>query len=133
MPTMVKSVRIESKITNHSLRRKTCQMLLSNDVPPNLICQLTGHKRVENLNSYVIADLSQQHKMSNLLTEGKKDEENLVIPTKKARISSSLVKKVTSGMLSGATVHRDIEINVNYHVGQSTQSQIQVANPRQSE
>lgn len=46
MSTMAKEAGLNSKITNQSLRKKTSQDLLAQDVPDNLICQLTGHRNV---------------------------------------------------------------------------------------
>lgn len=43
------------KYINHSLHKTICQKLLSADVPPTVICQLTGHKSVKSLNDYTVA------------------------------------------------------------------------------
>ena len=58
------------KISNHSVRKTTVTRLLDNDVDPIFASQLTGHKRLESLNSYYRASKVQQQQMSNILSMG---------------------------------------------------------------
>ena len=47
---------------NHSTRKHLVQKLVGNNIPPNEIVQITGHKNVNLLNSYsAISDRRQQH------------------------------------------------------------------------
>lgn len=70
-----KNIRLEGKITSHSIRKTTCQKLLEADISPNIICQLTGHQNVNSLNNYIIANKRQQKEMSEIVV-GKKRVEN---------------------------------------------------------
>ena len=44
--------------------------MLEADVPPHLVAQLSGHKRVESLQSYHSASKKQQKRMSDILSYG---------------------------------------------------------------
>ena len=67
MKRMCTSANIHGKFTNHSLRRTVCNQLLSAGIHPNDVCQLTGHKNAESLNSYATTSLKKQREMSNIL------------------------------------------------------------------
>ena len=58
------------KISNHSVRKTTVTRLFDNDVDPIFVSQLTGHKRLESLNSYYRASKVQQQQMSNIPSMG---------------------------------------------------------------
>ena len=58
------------KISNHSLRKTTVARLPDNDDDPIFVSQLTGHKRLESLNSHYRASKVQQQQMSNILSMG---------------------------------------------------------------
>ena len=51
------------RITNHSGRKTGIKRLLDENMPPQYIEQLTGHKNVGSLSSYAEADISVQKKM----------------------------------------------------------------------
>ena len=57
----------------------TCQNLLSLGISPTLVIQLTGHKNVNSLQNYIVADEKQQQTMSNVLTVGKKKAKALAV------------------------------------------------------
>ena len=42
----------DKKLVNHSTRKHLVQKLVDNDIPPNEIIQITGHKNVNSLNNY---------------------------------------------------------------------------------
>ena len=58
------------KISNRSVRKPTVTRLLDNDVDPIFVSQLTGHKRLESLNSYYRASKVQQQQISNIPSMG---------------------------------------------------------------
>ena len=63
------------KLTYYSLRRMiSCQNLLSSGISPSLVIQLTGHKNVNLLQNYIVANDKQQRTMSNVLTLAKKSK-----------------------------------------------------------
>ena len=55
-------VHSDKKLVNHSTRKHLVQKLVDNNIPPNEIVQITGHKNVNSLNNYsAISDRRQQH------------------------------------------------------------------------
>lgn len=48
----------DKKLVNHSTRKHLVQKLVDNDIPPNEIIQITGHKNVTSLNNYSTLSLS---------------------------------------------------------------------------
>ena len=79
VPEMARNAGIKAKLTNHSLRRMTCQNLLSLGISPTVVIQLTGHKNVNSLQNYIVADDKQQQTMSYVLTMGKKKAKALAV------------------------------------------------------
>ena len=50
------------KLVNHSTRKHLVQKLVDNNIPPNEIVQITGHKNINSLNNYsTISNRRQQH------------------------------------------------------------------------
>ena len=45
-------VHSDKKLVNHSTRKHLVQKLVDNNIPPNEIVQITGHKNVNSLNNY---------------------------------------------------------------------------------
>lgn len=70
---MAKDCGFVGKYTNHSLRKTTCQDLLSEGVASTEICQLTGHNSVNSLNNYAVADVQQKKHTSDFLIKVKKN------------------------------------------------------------
>ena len=56
------------KISNHSARKRTITNLLNQEINPLHVQQISGHKKLESLNSYHTASLSQQKKISNAIS-----------------------------------------------------------------
>ena len=52
-----------NKVSNHSVRKTSVGGLLEEDVQPNFIAQLSGHKNLNSLDSYHSASLKQQREM----------------------------------------------------------------------
>ena len=42
----------DKKLVNHSTRKHLVQKLVDDDIPPNEIIQITGHKNVTSLNNF---------------------------------------------------------------------------------
>ena len=59
-----------ANVSNHSCRKTEITRMLEADVPPHLVAQLSGHKRVESLQSYHSASKKQQKHMSDILSYG---------------------------------------------------------------
>ena len=54
--------------TNHSGRKTLVQKLQDNDVPPNQIIQITGHKNFQSINNYSSLRERQMENISNILS-----------------------------------------------------------------
>ena len=55
-------VHSDKKLVNHSTRKHLVQKLVDNNIPPNEIVQITGHKNMNSLNNYsTISNRRQQH------------------------------------------------------------------------
>lgn len=130
MSNMADGAGLEGKITNHSLRRKTCQNLMSHGVAPMMICQLTGHRNVNSLSNYTVANLSEQRKMSDILT-GVDEKKNV----EKKEYQSKIETKETSGiakrneMFSAANIHGNVTVNVHYNISDANLLNSQVVMP----
>ena len=66
--SMAKESGLTGKITNHSLCKTMCTMLLHKGVAPTMIMQLSGHKNVTSVNNYAMVSHQQQKFMCGLLT-----------------------------------------------------------------
>ena len=53
-----------AKITNHSVRKTSISRLLDADIPENYVAQLSGHKSIDNLQSYKSTGQQHQRRMS---------------------------------------------------------------------
>ena len=54
--------------TNHAWRKTLVQKLQDNDVPPNQIIQITGHKNPQSINNYSSLREQQMENISNILS-----------------------------------------------------------------
>jgi len=61
-----------ANLTNHSVRKRLVQKLVSSDIPPTEIMQITGHKNIQSINNYSSLDNNKKRKLSNILS-GTKD------------------------------------------------------------
>ena len=59
---------IRGKFTNHSTRRTSISQLMSAEVPPVVVAQLSGHKNVQSIMRYSSASRAQQEGMFKVLT-----------------------------------------------------------------
>ena len=65
-------LKTDKKLMNHSTRKHLVQKLVDNDVPPNEIIQITGHKNVNSLNNYsTLSDKKQQQISANTASTSK--------------------------------------------------------------
>ena len=55
-------------ITNHAVRKTLVQKLQDNDVQPNQIIQITGHKNPQSINNYSSLRERQMENISNILS-----------------------------------------------------------------
>ncbi len=59
---------LQGRLTNHSGRHTAIQTLLDSSTPAHQVMQLSGHKRVESLNSYNRTSVAQQREISRTLS-----------------------------------------------------------------
>ena len=58
----------DKKLVNHSTRKHLVQKLVDNEIPPNEIIQITGHKNVNSLNNYSSLSDKKQKQISAVLS-----------------------------------------------------------------
>jgi len=121
MKTMAKSAGLQGNITNHSARKTMCARLISQNVTPTHVAQLSGHKNLKSLDSYTTASTEQQKRMSTILSSGHKQP---LINTKNTTMSS--LSSACSG-LSGVTVTGNQTVNI--YISSQTTSPSYVAPP----
>ena len=64
-------VHSDKKLVNHSTRKHLVQKLVDNNIAPNEIVQITGHKNINSLDNYsAISDRRQQHTSTVLSRRG---------------------------------------------------------------
>ena len=107
--TMASKAGLKGKLVNHSIRKKTVQDLHSAGIAPSMICQVTGHKNVNSINNYAVADRNTQKRMSNILMDDEtrldclRENESYLsvceakktssVPAKRAKLATSTVSK----------------------------------------
>lgn len=60
MPDIAKKLNWIGRITNHSVRKTSCDKLFNRDLNPNLIIQVSGHKTLQSINNYAKANFRTQ-------------------------------------------------------------------------
>ena len=111
--TMASKAGLKGKLVNHSIRKKTVQDLHSAGIAPSMICQVTGHKNVNSINNYAVADRNAQKRMSNILMDDEtrldclRENESYLsvceakktssVPAKRAKLATSTVSKAGGG------------------------------------
>ena len=58
----------DKKLVSHSTRKHLVQKLVDNEIPPNEIIQITGHKNVNSLNNYSSLSDKKQKQISAVLS-----------------------------------------------------------------
>ena len=72
MTTTAKAVGMHQKrLTNHSARKTQIQHLVDNEFAPSVVAQLSGHKNLKSLDSYMTASKKQQKAMSLTLSHNR--------------------------------------------------------------
>ena len=72
MTTAAKAVGMHQKrLTNHSARKTQIQHLVDNEFAPSVVAQLSGHKNLKSLDSYMTASKKQQKAMSLTLSRNR--------------------------------------------------------------
>ena len=61
-------LKTDKKLVNHCTRKHLVQKLVDNDVPPNEIIQITGHKNANSLNNYSTLSDNKQQQISAVLS-----------------------------------------------------------------
>lgn len=70
MKNMVKAAGIptDKKLSNHSARKHLVQKLSEQNIPPNQIMQITGHRNLQSVNNYSHVSENQHKNISKLLS-----------------------------------------------------------------
>ena len=97
---MVKDSDLETdkKLVNHSTRKHLVQKLVDNDIPPNEIMQITGHKNIASINNYSGLSDKKQQQISGVLSGATATE-----APKKHSVSIDETVSTSTCYLQGAT------------------------------
>ena len=86
----------DKKLLNHSTRKH----LVQNDIPPNEIIQITGHKNVNSLNNYSSLSDKKQQEISAVLSNAASTSQSLsAVSIGEATKAESFLSGATSGSL----------------------------------
>ena len=80
MPSVKAKAGLTGQVKGHLVRKTCAANVLQAGVPPNIICQLTGHASVDSLNGYAAASMAQQRKISDILVVGKRPAKEWLAP-----------------------------------------------------
>ena len=119
---------IDKKITNHSVRKTMIQRLVDSKFTPNEVAQLSGHKNLKSLDSYMTTSNETQKQMSLMLSGGTDQAEKPAkaspINPRSQAISSHI--PAASGLFSNASMtgcSLNIAINMNTALSTEPNSQ----------
>ena len=88
----------DKKVVNHSTRKHLVQKLVDNEIPPNEIIQITGHKNVNSLNNY--SSYKKQKQISAVLSNGASASQTLsAVSIEEKTKSDSYLAGAASGSL----------------------------------
>ena len=90
----------DKKVVNHSTRKHLVQKLVDNEIPPNEIIQITGHKNVNSLNNYSSLSDKKQKQISAVLSNGASASQTLsAVSIEEKTKSDSYLAGAASGSL----------------------------------
>ena len=81
--------------TNHSGRKKLVQKLRDNDVPPNQMVQVTGHKNLQSVNYYSSLRERQMENISKILSSSSSTT-NAALPAVQKSLQSHFTEAPSS-------------------------------------
>ena len=97
---LIRHHRRKVKLLIISARKTSITKLLSNDIHPLYVSQLSGHKKVDSLNSYYVASSKQQETMSSILNDSTNtlsaDIENAMMQDWDDFLPPSIIKDIKS-------------------------------------
>ena len=81
--------------TNHSGRKTLVQKLQDNNVPPNQIVQVTGHKNLQSVNYYSLLRERQMENISKIMSSSS-SKTNAVLPAVQKSLQSPFTEAHSS-------------------------------------
>ena len=119
MKEMCKVAGIKGQKTNHSARKTMTTRLIQDNVPPQQVAQLTGHKNLKSLDNYASASTEQQKSMS-LIISGKRQA--LQSMTNQPRMATNTAmyheppsSEASSSILPGMTISSNQVVNIHFN------------------
>lgn len=118
--------------SHFSARKRLVQKLSDNGVPPNQICQITGHKNTNSLNNYSKLNPNQSMNISHILTGGprKTNETDLDLRPRNVDIPAALGKPTEEpkfhssfGSLFASNTTFNGPVNFHFHGSQTQHMQ----------
>ena len=98
-----------SKLTNHSARKRLVQKLVSSDVQPTEIIQITGHRNLQSINNYSCLSESKLKNISSILSNAPNHttESSEISATTSSCYGGQIAP---TSFLSNAVFHGDVNI-----------------------
>ena len=107
MKTAAQSAGLQGNFTNHTVRKTCISRLMDAEVPVNYVVQLSGHRNLKSLDSYLAASADHRRKMSLILSRSGQEstQTSTVSVHENTTLPANLPKDVSkSGVFSGAYI-----------------------------
>lgn len=100
-------------LTNHSARKTMLQKLNDNNIPPNQIMQISGHKNIQSINNYSSLNSRQLQEISTIMSNDSTGSNSKEISYSQS-LSLAAQSCTVPGIFSNATISgSSIAININ--------------------
>ena len=110
MKEMTETVRISEKTNRDSGRKTLVQKLQDNDVPPNQIDQITGHKNLQSINNYSSLREKQMENISKIFSSSSSTT-NAVLPAAQQSLQSHFTEAHSSTSTAENTLQTTFQGN----------------------
>ena len=107
MKTAAQLAGLQGNFTNHTVRKTCISRLMDAEVPVNYVVQLSGHRNLKSLDSYLAASADHRRKMSLILSRSGQEstQTSTVSVHENTTLPANLPKDVNkSGVFSGAYI-----------------------------
>ena len=95
------NIQTNKKLSNHSARKFLIQKLNDNNVPPNRIMQISGHKNVNSINNYSHINRTQHKDISRIL--------HSILNINTADLQASSSKSIQAASTANVSIHGGIQ------------------------
>ena len=112
--------------TTTSARKRLVQKLTDEDIPPNQIIQITGHRNINSLNNYSALNNQQSRNISNILSGPNRSTPTVPMHSSPKSTSSITAAVETDNKPPGFFVNSTFHGNVTFNFSHETQNLSQI-------